>query len=183
MPKLVDMRGKKFSRLLVIKRVDRPRHNKSNQAFWLCSCECGSEIIATGYDLRSANTKSCGCLKAELTRGRRKTHGHTRSRNLKPSRTYITWMRMRDRCGNTKNIGYRLYGGRGIEVCPRWIQSFENFLSDMGPTPEEMAPSGKRRLYSIDRIDNNGNYEPGNCRWATTAQQNKNKRVPNGFSV
>lgn len=121
-----------------------------------CLCECGERTTALLAHLRSGATTSCGC--------NARTHGHTRGGR---SPTYICWMAMRARCANPKDPGFGYYGGRGITVCDRWRGSFENFLADMGERPEGLT---------LDRVDNSGNYEPGNCRWATWSEQNLNRR-------
>lgn len=124
-----------------------------------CKCECGNEYIISVSNLFHGNTKSCGCLKK---RGTRLDHGRSHTTE------HRVWSKMIDRCRNKNTPEYKNYGGRGIKVCDRWLD-FKNFLSDMG-----MRPSNE---VSIDRIDNNGDYEPGNCRWATRAQQSVNKRT------
>jgi hypothetical protein len=152
-----DLIGKRFSRLKVIGIAPR----KGLKRRWLCRCDCGKTSIAFTSDLIGGYHKSCGCLQKEITGRRSRTHA------LSKSVEYQTWCGMKARC-QPEYIKYKDYGGRGISVCARWEDSFENFLADMGP-----RPSGK---YSIDRINNDGNYEPGNCRWATDAQQRANKR-------
>lgn len=142
--------------------------NQNRKARWVCICDCGNQILALGIHLRSEHTKSCGCLGAELAYRRLLVHGE-RKKGQPWTTEYRTWMGIKSRCYDQSSQDYRLYGGRGIKVCSRWRNSFANFLMDMG-----RKPSPK---HSIDRFpDNNGNYEPGNCRWATPTQQTRNTR-------
>lgn len=151
----VDMSGKRVGRLLVLSRAV----SVQGKARWSCQCDCGIALEISGDKLRTG-TQSCGCLRRELTIKRNYRHGKAKTR------TYITWAHMMQRCLNPKVQNYGNYGGRGISVAPRWL-SFENFLADMGEKPTGL---------SLDRINVNGNYEPGNCRWATYEQQVNNKR-------
>lgn len=159
MSKLVDMVGRRFGRLIVIKQDGYDNHN----AAWECACECGKTHRARGTHLRSGRIKSCGCLNRDMVIARHLTHG------LTGTTEYGSWIAMRGRCYDQKhNNQFKNYGGRGIVVCDRWRNSFENFLSDMGPKPSA--------AYSIERRDNNGNYEPSNCCWADAKTQQSNKR-------
>jgi len=130
---------------------------------WGCVCECGKTTKTATYDLLAGKSKSCGCVGIEKVGKLNLKHG------LSKTKEYAAWTNIRDRCYNKNNKHFYLYGGTGIKVCDRWINSFEDFLSDMGKAP---TPN-----HSIDRYPNNsGNYEPLNCRWATTLEQNRNQR-------
>lgn len=131
----------------------------AGQAYWLCECKCGGVAIVGGADLRRGHTKSCGCSRGE-------THGHNQCNKRSPE--YISWAMMTQRCRNPHNPDYHRYGGRGIRVCAEWQKSFKQFYADMGQRP---GPD-----YSIDRIDNDGNYEKVNCRWATIMEQAANRQ-------
>ena len=159
MSKLDDLMGKVFGRLTVIARAANGPRFKTR---WVCRCSCGSELRVYATNLKRGLTVSCGCQKYEP----RKKPGHLRH-GLTASPTYMSWCAMHQRCRNPKNATYRHYGGRGITVCERWA-TFTNFLADMG-----VRPHGT----SLDRYPNrDGNYEPGNCRWATAKEQRSNRR-------
>lgn len=160
----LDLVGKRFKRLVVLER--HPERNNLDKVQWVCRCDCGNEVITYTGALTSHNTKSCGCWKLETSSANgkaRKTHGLTKTPE------YKTWSAMKERCYKEDSCNYFNYGGRGIKVCDRWLESFENFLADMGfrPGPE----------FSLDREDNDGHYEPGNCRWATIETQSNNRRT------
>jgi len=161
MSKIIDLTGQVFGELLVMDIFKRDRYG----IYWSCECSCGKFTIVRGSHLRQGKTGSCGCKQGNHLPVIK--HGHAMGRDKKASPEYYTWLAMMARCRNPKTKHYRLYGGRGITVCERWLK-FENFLLDMG-----LRPSDK---YSLDRYPNkDGNYEPGNCRWATIFEQNSNK--------
>lgn len=156
--------GKTFGRLTAI----RPVEIRNHIIYWLCRCECSKEAVVASRSLRSGNTKSCGCLNrekaAERFRTTRVTHGFS------GSPTYHSWCAMKQRCTYKNHEHYHLYGGVGVKVCDRW-KRFENFLADMGERPE-----GK----TLGRINDVGNYEPGNCEWQSLSEQRhhqKNKQA------
>lgn len=163
-----DITGQRFGRLIAVK----PSHSdRRGQLMWECLCDCGKTTVVRGADLRFGKTRSCLCLYHEVIvthGGKNRTHGHSHRTLSNGSPEYQSWMGAKVRCLNPKHKIYPQYGGRGITMCARWRDSFEAFLADMGP-----RPAGT----SLDRYPNNdGNYEPGNCRWATQREQCNNKR-------
>lgn len=155
----LDLIGKKFGSLLV---VDRKGSNNQGNSMWLCLCECGSRVVVNSQNLKSNHTRSCGCLRSQVTTQRNRTH------NMSKTRLYRIWSLMKDRCKNPNTPCYSRYGKRGIAVCGEWT-SFENFA-------RWALANGYSDKLSIDRIDFNGNYEPANCRWIPLAEQNQNIR-------
>ena len=152
-----DYSGRVFGRLTVI--CDSGLRARTS-VIWDCVCVCGAGIQVPAIRLRTGKTMSCGCLRREVTSSKNVTHG------LYGTPEHRSWKAMLNRCRNANSPGYYKHGGRGIQVCDRWV-IFTNFLDDMGPRVEGTT---------LDRINNEGNYEPGNCRWATPKQQNENTR-------
>lgn len=148
--KIINIDGKRFGNSIVVKRVD----NKNGNAYYLCRCDCGKEREVIGYRLKMG--KSTKCPQCRI-----KTHG------MSYTSTFKIWTGILRRCNNKNFKAYKYYGGRGIKVDERWLH-FQNFIDDMGIRPEGL---------SIDRINNDGNYEPSNCRWATATQQSSNRRI------
>lgn len=160
----IDMTNQQFGRLTVLSKLDEVR---KKAAYWICLCGCGNKTIAAAHHLRQGKKLSCGCLSdhiAPFSGEKNKTHG------MDGSATYRTYYSMLARCKeNAVPSKRKNYWDRGISVCDRWKESFENFLSDMGERPDGQM--------SIDRIDNDKGYEPGNCRWVHISDQSKNRRV------
>ena len=153
--------GKRFTKLTVVERVQKPNRATEHHAYWNCLCDCGKFHIVRSSDLKSGSVQSCGCLQIETAT----IHG------MRHDPIYFTWCSMKQRCYNPNDEKYPDYGGRGIVVCDRWRDSFEAFYEDVSKLPDF-----KREGYTINRIDNDGNYEPDNVEWADDKTQANNKR-------
>lgn len=163
MTALSQLAGKRFGNLLVLSQA--PSHvtpSGNNRTRWHCQCDCGQQMTAWAEHLVSGRVVSCGCRKIERVKALNTKHG------LTGSLEWNSWRGMKERCHNPRHVAYDRYGGRGVKVCDRWRDSFENFVADMGPRPPRT---------SLDRIDSNGDYEPRNCRWATNREQRINQRA------
>lgn len=165
----VDITGHRFGRLVALSK-DTPDANKRTR--WKVRCDCGAEKVVDGAHMRYGRIRSCGCLQADEApdHARRtigKFAGHNRTHGRSRTPLYAVWKTMHDRCRNPNNDDYRFYGALGVTVCERW-SSFENFLADMGERPEGLT---------LDRRDPEGDYSPGNCRWASWETQRANKRA------
>jgi len=169
---LNDLTGKKFGRLTVLER----HGTSSNPVMWKCRCDCGTEKPIAYKHLKYGGTVSCGCYRSEVSR-KSVTHGHTCSHPVthgqscraggNRTKLYTTWEGIKQRCHNPNDKGYKNYGGRGITVCDRWKNSFENFFKDMGVKPKGLT---------LERIENDKGYSKENCKWATMKQQASNRR-------
>ncbi len=168
---MIRMVGARIGSLLVYEELPaRWRSNGRRERSFKVRCDCGTETTALMTNLRSGNIRSCGCSKVAAARviGRSNTKHGGASTNGHRAVEYAIWNNMKFRCENPKARNYKRYGGRGIKVCARWRDSYPTFLADMGPRP---SPA-----HSIDRYPNNdGDYEPTNCRWATRSEQERNK--------
>lgn len=163
--KALDLTGQRFGRLTVLKRAG----SKNRQSAWLCKCDCGTEKVITSSNLKT-NTISCGCYQKEVAKESNTIHGKAHT-----ALAYV-WNSMKQRCFNPNNKAYKNYGGRGITVCAEWKTSFQSFCDYVSALPH-FGEKG----YTLDRINNDGNYEPGNVKWSTRTEQNNNRRKKHGI--
>lgn len=166
----------KYNRLTFVEDLGKQYEGKYKRTFYKWVCDCGNEVTQVASKVRRDIIKSCGCLRNELAGKRARlageyakikitTHGHTSKGRCRY--TYYSWSNLKTRCYNSASQSYKYYGGKGIKVCSRWLNSYENFLEDMGEKPE--------KGYCIDRIDPKGDYEPSNCQWLSRSENTKRR--------
>lgn len=165
MPKIINLIGQKFGRLEVVSKDG----SKQGRVYWNCRCECGNDTTASTTQLKSGNTKSCGCLRSESMSESSRTHG------LSKTRFYRIWINMKRRCYDEKDNQYHNYGGRGIKVSEEWL-TFENFMNDMYNSYIEFEKEHGKNSASLDRLDSDKDYNKDNCRWATDLEQARNRK-------
>ena len=162
-----DLSGQRFGRLVVIEKTEE---RNRGSVVWRCLCDCGKECLISSASLKKGRN-SCGCLRKEILSRKIKEQKPRLTHGMKHTKDYYRWSSMKDRCHNPNCKGFKDYGGRGIKVCDEWYQDFQSYYDYVSKLPH-YGEEG----YSLDRIDNDGNYEPGNVRWATRRNQNLNRR-------
>lgn len=160
---LRDLTGQSFGRLTVLSVGER----RGRKRYWNCRCDCGTEKAVHGDHLKAGRSRSCGCLNRESQRASFQKHGGAPAVKTERHPLYGTWCSMKTRCFNERAWQYRYYGGRGISVCPEWRDDFARFAADVGERPPGTT---------LDRLDPDGDYNPGNVRWATSKEQRQNRR-------
>lgn len=170
MRKVINLTGKQYGRLTVIKHIGK---DKYNNAIWLCQCSCGNIITIRGATLRSGKAKSCGCLHKEMAKQLAKNNI---THNMSNTRLYRIWQSMKSRCYYKQNNRYKYYGANGIKVCDEWLNNFQAFYN-------WAIDNGYKENLTIDRIDTNDDYKPSNCHWATNLEQQRNKRNNKTYTI
>lgn len=166
LPKILNLTGKRYGRLKVVKYIGIKDTHKA----YLCKCDCGNEKIMKSSDLRSGRVRSCGCYRTQYMINKNTTHG------LRKHRLYGIWNNIKSRCTNPNSDSYNRYGGRGIKMCAEWKDNFKAFY-------DWSMENGYKENLTIDRINNDGNYEPDNCRWVTDKKQANNRNNNKNFTL